>query len=108
MNRILNAGSLVEHGNIPGRQALVQILEAGLQAADPYYNTLKLMRLENGRLMIGTPDFEPSGMPVKGPEIIDLDQLRAAICDDTVIVSPAVKAAARFSISAIRNSKLRC
>ncbi len=45
MTRILNAGMLTDHGNVRGRQAMVEILEAGLQASDPYYNTLKAMRM---------------------------------------------------------------
>jgi glycerate 2-kinase len=75
MNRILNAASLTEHGNIPGRQALLQILEAGLQAADPYNNTMRLLRRQGQRLIVGHPEFEPEGSPVSGDEVIDLDQV---------------------------------
>ena len=76
MDRILNAEQLVSHGNERGRQALVQILEAGLRAADPYYNTLKLLRIEGNRLIVGgLPDFEPEGSPKTGEEVFDLDQV---------------------------------
>ncbi len=74
MHRILNMEELGSHGNIRGRQDVLQILEAGLQAADPYNNTMRLLRIESGRLVIGHPDFEPSGMPTTGEEIIDLSQ----------------------------------
>ena len=53
MTRILNAGMLTDHGNVRGRQAMVEILEAGLQASDPYYNTLKAIRLEGDTLIVG-------------------------------------------------------
>jgi len=75
MERILNAANLVAHGNIPGRQALVQILEAGLQAADPYNNTMRLLSRDGHRLVVGNPEFEPDGSPVSGYEIIDLDRV---------------------------------
>ena len=35
--RILNTDELMSHGNMRGRAALVQILEAGMQAADPVF-----------------------------------------------------------------------
>ena len=76
MDRILNAASLTEHGNIPGRQALLRILEAGLQAADPYNNTMALLRRDGQRLIVGHPEFEPEGSPVRGDEVIDLDHVR--------------------------------
>jgi hypothetical protein len=56
--RILNPNILASHGNRRGREALVQILEAGLQAADPCNNTRKLLRVENGRLIVGNRDFD--------------------------------------------------
>ncbi|MBN1936728.1 MAG: DUF4147 domain-containing protein [Anaerolineae bacterium] len=73
--RILNAAALTSHGNIPGRKALVDILEAGLQAADPYTNARKLLRVEGNRLFVGYPDFEPHGAPKTGEEVFDLSQV---------------------------------
>jgi len=55
---------------------MVAILEAGLQAADPYDNTRELVRLENGRLIIGGHRFEPAGSPVTGEEVIDPSTVR--------------------------------
>lgn len=74
--RILNGERLAGHGNLAGRRAMVQILEAGLQAADPYYNTLKLLRREGNRLIVGKSDFEPSGTPHPGEQVYDLSQTR--------------------------------
>jgi glycerate 2-kinase len=72
--RILNAERLTSHGNVHGRQALLQILEAGLQAADPYHNTRRLVRIEDNKLVVGGRDFEPVGDPHAGTDAVyDLD-----------------------------------
>ncbi len=71
--RILNADVLTSHGNVAGRKALVAILEAGLQAADPYNNTRRLLQVEGRRLILDCPVFEPRNAPLSGPQIIDLD-----------------------------------
>lgn len=70
--RILNAERLASHGNVRGRRALLEVLEAGLEAADPYHNALNLLRVEDGKLVVGGPDFEPEGSPKTGPEVFDL------------------------------------
>jgi len=73
--RIQNMGSLASHGNIPGRKAMLGILEAGLEASDPYDNAKELIRIDRGRLIIGNKEFEPAGAPVSGDEVIDLDEI---------------------------------
>ena len=73
--RIVNADKLSSHGNAAGRRAVLEILEASMQAADPYYNTLKLLRREGNKLIVGNPDFEPTNSPQTGPEVIDLDRI---------------------------------
>lgn len=73
--RILNQDALRSHGNVAGRQALVEILEAGLQAADPYHNTRRLIRRDGNRLIVGCREFEPAGDPQTGDEIINLDEV---------------------------------
>ena len=70
--RILNADSLAAQGNQRGRQDMLAILEAGLQAADPYNNTRRLVRREGDRLVVEGSDFEPRGDPASGPAIFDL------------------------------------
>jgi hypothetical protein len=54
---IKNLDNLLSHGNISGRKTVLEIIEAGLQAADPYYNSRKLISVENGKLLIGHKDF---------------------------------------------------
>ena len=75
MMRIVNAATLTSHGNVEGRKAVVEILEAGLQAADPYSNARKMLRIADGQLIVGHPDFEPAGSPHAGPEVYDLSQI---------------------------------
>jgi glycerate 2-kinase len=74
--RIQNMATLLSSGNRAGRQAMVQILEAGLRAADPYHNARKLIRIEDGKLVVGNRDFEPAGSPRSGDEVYDLSRVR--------------------------------
>jgi len=67
--------TLVSHGNVKGRKAVLEILEAGLEAADPYDNTRRLIRLENGKLAVGNKEFEPVGTPKSGDEVYDLSKI---------------------------------
>jgi glycerate 2-kinase len=68
--------TLLSTGNLTGRKAMVQILEAGLQAANPYHNARKLIRVEKGRLIVGNREFEPTGSPRPGDEVYDLSETR--------------------------------
>ena len=72
--RIKNLENLTSHGNVEGRKLIAEIMEAGLQASDPYYNTLKLLHIEDGKLHIGYPDFEPTGSPRTGEDVYDLSK----------------------------------
>jgi glycerate 2-kinase len=80
MARILNAATLTSHGNVAGRRAMVEILEAGLQASDPYYTTRTMLRIEGDRLIVGRADFEPAGDPQSGEEAIDLSAVGRIYC----------------------------
>ena len=72
MKRIINYESLTDHGNIEGRKILADIMEVGLQAADPYNNTKKLMRLDGDILTFDGVAFEADGDPRTGPTSFDL------------------------------------
>ncbi len=74
--RIQNMETLLSTGNLAGRKAMVQILEAGLQAANPYHNARKLIRVEGGKLIVGSEEFEPTGSPRSGDEVYDLSKIR--------------------------------
>jgi glycerate-2-kinase len=54
---IKNWDALTSHGNAEGRKIVLEILEAGFAAADPYENVKKLIRIEGGRLIVGHRDF---------------------------------------------------
>lgn len=73
--RVLNIRELTSHGNVPGRRALVEIVDAGLQAADPYSNTRQLVQVRDGRIIVGDPQFEPHGSPVTGEDVYNLDEI---------------------------------
>lgn len=67
---IKNRPSLTSHGNVAGRRIVLDILEAGLAAPDPYHNMRKLVRLKKGKLIVGHPDF--SNPPGREPLVYDL------------------------------------
>ncbi len=71
---IKNRETLVSHGNIAGRIAALDILEAGLKAPDPYENTKKIIRLEKDKLIIGNPEF--SIPPGQKPVEFDLNKVK--------------------------------
>ena len=73
--RILNQEQLSSTGNRAGRADVAAIMEAGLQAADPYVNTCKLLRREGNRLYIGNPLFEAEHDPCSGTEEVCLDEI---------------------------------
>lgn len=71
---VTNRDALTSHGDREGRALALDILEGGLAAADPYANTLKLVRREGNRLRIGgDPAMDVSGY---GEETVDLDEVR--------------------------------
>lgn len=76
MSRIVNAETLTGHGHVEGRRALLEILESGLRAADPYYATLAMLHLEGDILTVGKELYTPPGTPLPGPEVIDLRSVK--------------------------------
>lgn len=74
--RIINLDDLAAHGNIAGRKAMLQILETGMEAANPYYNTKELIHIEGNKLIVGKKKFEPKGDPQSGEEVIDLNTIK--------------------------------
>lgn len=72
MNRIINTETLTDHGHVMGRRAMLEILEAGMRAADPYYATLAALHLDGDIFTVGNALYEPPGTPLPGPEVIDL------------------------------------
>jgi len=71
---IKDRAALLSHGNTAGRQTVLDIIEAGLAAPDPYENTKKVVRLEKGKLILGHPDF--SQPPGQEPIVYDLKDVK--------------------------------
>lgn len=70
---IQNREELTSHGDREGRAIALDILEAGLSAADPYANICKLIRIEGDTMHVGgMPERDVSGF---GDQIIDLREI---------------------------------
>jgi len=72
---IRNWDALTSHGNVEGRRMVAAILQAGLEAADPYERVRQMVRVEGRHLLVGGPEFDPIGSPVRGATRYDLDRL---------------------------------
>jgi len=73
--RIKNTEQLTSHGNKTGRGYVAQILEAGMEAADPYYNTLSLVDIIDGKLHIGMDEFALNDAPYKKHDVYSREDL---------------------------------
>jgi glycerate 2-kinase len=65
--QIKNRESLLSRGNVSGRKAVLDIIDAGIAAADPYPNTLKLLNRDGDTLRVG---------PVGNCQVFDLRKIR--------------------------------
>ena len=74
-SRIINRKELTDHGNIEGRKLMAEIMDAGLCAADPYFNSKKLVRIEDNKLIFDGPDFEAENDPYSGVTVFDLEKI---------------------------------
>ncbi len=71
---IKNRSLLISHGNIEGRSVVLDIIEAGLVAPNPYKNVKKIVRLKDDKLIIGHPDYsQPVGQE---PLVYELRDIR--------------------------------
>lgn len=73
---ITNSRELTAHGNVAGRAVVLDILEAGLRAPDPYHNVRALVRVESDRLLVGRPEFaKQSGQPTLAFDLATLGRV---------------------------------
>lgn len=70
--RMKNKAALTSHGNIKGRKIVTELLDAGLDAIDPYYRVKALIHVENGKIILNTEGFEMKDDPHAGPLEFDL------------------------------------
>lgn len=90
--RIKNKTTLVSHGNIKGRKIVTELLDAGLDSIDPYYRVKKLIKVENGKIILDTKGFEMKDDPHAGPLEFDLKDF------DRVFVIGAAKGVQRAAL----------
>lgn len=90
--RIKNKTALTAHGNRTGRRIVTELLDAGLDSIDPYYRVKKLVRVEEGKIVLDTTGFEMKGDPHAGPVEYDLKDY------DRVLVIGAAKGVQRAAL----------
>lgn len=91
--RIQNKQMLTEHGNREGRRIVAELLDAGLDAIDPYYRVKELVHLKNGHIVLNTRGFEMKDDPHAGPLEFDLKDF------DHVYVIGAAKGVQRAAVA---------
>ncbi|MCL5027073.1 MAG: DUF4147 domain-containing protein [Chloroflexi bacterium] len=70
---IQNTKELLSHGDTGGRRIVLEVLEAGLRASDPYDNVRRLVRVQDGKLIVGYED--EAGPQGQEPLVFDLSQV---------------------------------
>ena len=70
--RILNKAMLTGHGNREGRRIVTELLDAGLDALDPYFRVKKLIQVKDNRIILDNRDFEMRNDPHSGPAVYDV------------------------------------
>lgn len=91
--RIKNKQMLTDHGDREGRRIVAELLDAGLDAIDPYYQVKELVHLEEGRIVLHTEGFEMRDDPHAGPLSFDLKDF------DRVYVIGAAKGVQRAAVA---------
>lgn len=91
--RVLNKEALTNHGNIPGRQVVAELLDAGLDSIDPYNRIKNFVRLEDHKIILDDRGYEMKGDPHAGPAVYDLKDY------DRVYVIGAAKGIQRAAVA---------
>lgn len=91
--RIKNKPMLTSHGNQEGRRIVAELLDAGLDAIDPYQRVKALVHLEGSRIVLHTQGFEMEDDPHAGPLAFDLKDY------DRVYVIGAAKGVQRAALA---------
>lgn len=91
--RILNKKVLTGHGNRRGREIVAELLDAGLDALDPYNRIKELVQIRDNKIVLDDRSFEMKGDPHAGPAVFDLDQY------DRIFVIGAAKGITRAALA---------
>jgi glycerate 2-kinase len=77
-----NYDQLIAHGNIAARKLVLDILEKGLLAGDPYEAVRSLVCIENGKLIVGTAENLPGPAHGAEPGVWERTHLREPLVFD--------------------------
>lgn len=91
--RITNKEMLTNHGNTEGRKVVAEILDAGLDALDPYLRVKKFVQVKNQKIVLDDREFEMKGDPHAGPAVYDLKDY------DRIFVVGAAKGIQRAAVA---------
>lgn len=91
--RIKNKKTLTEHGNTEGRKIVAELLDAGLDALDPYYRVKQFIKLENHKIILNTAGYEMKDDPHAGSAEYDLGEY------DRIFVIGAAKGIQRAALA---------
>lgn len=91
--RILNKEMLTNHGNMEGRKIVAELLDAGLDALDPYLRIKRFVQVKENQIVLDDRSFEMKGDPHAGPAIYDLKDY------DRVFVVGAAKGIQRAAVA---------
>lgn len=91
--RVKNKAALTAHGNRKGREIVAELLDAGLDALDPYYRVKTLFTRDGRRIVLHTQGFEMRGDPHAGDAVYDLADY------DRVFVIGAAKGVQRAALA---------
>lgn len=91
--RIKNKTMLTNHGNIRGREIVTELLDAGLDALDPYLRVKQFVKMVDGKIVLNDRGFEMTGDPHAGPAVYDLKDY------DRVFVVGAAKGVQRAALA---------
>ena len=84
---------LSSHGNIEGRKIVADLLDAGLDALDPYVRVKELIEVTDDKIILHTDGFEMKEDPHKGPVTFELKDY------DRVFVIGAAKGVQRAALA---------
>lgn len=91
--RILNKNQITSHGNEEGRKIVADLLDAGLDAIDPYNRVKSFLSLKGNELTLKSNSFTMKGDPHTGDIVLDLDKF------DRVFVIGAAKGVQRAGLA---------
>lgn len=91
--RIKNKEQLTNHGNKEGRRIVAELLDAGLDALDPYLRVKRFVQVKDHKIILDDRDFEMKGDPHRGPAVYDLKDY------DRVFVVGAAKGIQRAAVA---------